>query len=86
MQERPDDTVDALRAVWAADEQSRDDLDEVCGPQKTCKNMVGVGFDGWAEAGADLRTAWRTRLEREGKLNASGETLRDLVLGASSSE
>ena len=43
-------------------------------------------FRGRNDAGEDLRTAWRTRLEREGKLSASGETLRDLVLGVSSSE
>jgi hypothetical protein len=29
-----------------------------------------------------LRQAWRERLQREGKLNTSGGSIRDLVLGA----
>jgi hypothetical protein len=29
----------------------------------------------------DLRTAWRNRLAREGKLNADSGTVADLVLG-----
>ena len=74
------ETVGALRAIWAADGQA-DALDEECGPQKTCKNMVGVSFDGFAEPGSDLREAWRDRLAREGKLSTSGQSVRDLVLG-----
>jgi hypothetical protein len=54
---------------------------------------AGVGFDEFAaQAGAgqantasqtstaSLATAWRDRLKREGKYNASGGTLRDLVM------
>lgn len=81
MGHQPDDAVEVLRAVWAADGQDGADLDEACGPQKPCKNMKHVGFDGLAEPGTDLRTAWRERLAREGKLNSSGGTVRDLVLG-----
>jgi hypothetical protein len=81
MSQQPDDAVEVLRAVWAAGDQDRADLDEVCGPQKPCKNMKHVSFDGLAEPGSDLRSAWRERLEREGKLNSSGGTVRDLVLG-----
>jgi hypothetical protein len=81
MSQQPDDAVEVLRAVWAADDQDRADLDEVCGTQKPCKNMKHVSFDGLAEPGSDLRSAWRERLEREGKLNSSGGTVRDLVLG-----
>jgi hypothetical protein len=44
-----------------------------------------VGFDGFAdeEPGnvVDLAAAWRSRLRREGKFNASGGTLRDLIMG-----
>ena len=32
----------------------------------------------------DLRTAWRQRLEREGKYNTSGGSIRDIVLGQQS--
>jgi len=75
-----DDTVEVLRALWAAEGQN-DDIDAICGPSKDCKNMVGVTFDGYAEPGSDLGSAWRDKLAREGKLRSDGETLRDLVLG-----
>ncbi|HEU0041294.1 MAG TPA: hypothetical protein VFQ15_02975 [Jiangellaceae bacterium] len=81
-----DDAVDVLRALWAADGQSGDDLDDECGPQKTCKNMRGVTFDGFAEPGSDLSSAWRERLAREGKLSTSGKSIRDLVLGSSGTD
>jgi hypothetical protein len=70
-----------LRAIWDSAGQGRDELDETCGHRKSCKNMKHVGFDGLAEPGADLRTAWRERLAREGKLAPSGGSVRDLVLG-----
>jgi hypothetical protein len=80
-----DDSVGVLRALWAADGQA-EALDEECGPQKTCKNMVGVSFDGFAEPGSDLREAWRERLAREGKLSTSGQSVRDLVMGSSGND
>ena len=43
--------------------------------------MKDVSFDGMAEPGTDLAAAWRERLRREGKLNTSGGSIRDLVLG-----
>jgi hypothetical protein len=80
---QPDEAVDVLRAVWAADGQGSEDLDEACGPTKSCRNMKDVSFDGLAEPGTDLSTAWRERLRREGKLSTSGGSIRDLVLGPS---
>jgi hypothetical protein len=80
---QPDDTVGALRAVWAAEGQRSEDLDEACGPTKNCRNMQDVSFDGMAEPGTDLRAAWQERLRREGKLGPSGGTIRDLVMGPS---
>lgn len=79
---QPDETVDVLRAVWAADGVSPQDPDEACGPTKSCRNMKDVSFDGMAEPGTDLREAWRERLRREGKLSTAGGSIRDLVLGA----
>jgi hypothetical protein len=76
-----DEAVEALRAVWAAGGQRSEDLDEACGPTKSCRNMKDVSFDGMAEPGTDLTAAWRERLRREGKLSASGGSIRDLVLG-----
>jgi hypothetical protein len=79
---QPDEAVDVLRAVWSADERSRDELDEACGPTKTCKNMKDVTFDGMAEPGSDLGAAWREKLRREGKLGPAGRSIKDLVLGS----
>jgi hypothetical protein len=81
--------LEVLRAVWSATGQDATDLDEAFGPHsghgghgKSCKNMRNVGFDGDDE---DLRAAWRSRLEREGKLARSG-TLADLVFGSEASD
>jgi hypothetical protein len=82
MTHQPDDMVDVLRSVWAAEGQPSDDLEEAVGPTKVCKNMELVSFDGLAEPGSDLRQAWREKLEREGKLDRSGDSIRDLVLGS----
>jgi hypothetical protein len=74
--------VEVLRTVWSAEGTPSDTLDEeLPPPAKICKNMKDVSFDGMAEPGSDLREAWRDRLEREGKLNTSGGSIRDLVLG-----
>jgi hypothetical protein len=81
MANQPEETVDVLRAIWAAGGQRLEDADEACGPTKSCKNMTDVSFDGLAEPGTDLGAAWRERLRREGKLSTSAESIRDLVLG-----
>jgi hypothetical protein len=47
--------------------------------------MADVGFAGMAGPDEDLRTAWRNRLAREGKLNAEGGSVADLVLGQAES-
>jgi hypothetical protein len=77
----PNEGLEVLRGVWDAQGQSGADLDD-CGNTKACKRMSAVGFDGLAaEADGDLRAAWKAKLEREGKLNVSGGSIRDLVLG-----
>ena len=93
MTDHPQDAVTQLRALWAAEASpassastsARDELDEACGPTKSCRNMQLVSFDGMAEPGSDLRDAWRDRLAREGKLSTSGGSIRDLVLGSGDS-
>jgi hypothetical protein len=85
MSHQPDEALEVLRGIWSARGQAAADLDEACGNTKSCKNMVNVGFDGLAGADEDLRTAWRARLEREGKLNPEGGSVRDLVLGPAES-
>jgi hypothetical protein len=85
MTEQADEVREVLRAVWAARGEDGAALDEDCSPTKACKNMVAVSFDGLAEPGTDLTDAWREKLAREGKLDTSGGSLRDLVLGPAAS-
>jgi len=77
----PEEPVEVLRALWSADDRAKAEVDEACGPQKNCKNMKDVSFDGYAEPGSDIGSAWRSLLAREGKLSESGTSVRDLVLG-----
>ncbi len=81
MSGQAEDTRDVLREVWSAQGQTSADLDEACGTAKSCKKMADVGFDGLAGPDGDLRSAWRDKLEREGKLNPGAGSIRDLVLG-----
>ena len=73
-------TGEALQSIWVTSHVDHD-LDEDCSPNKSCRNMKDVTFDGYAEPGSDLGSAWRAKLAREGKLSESSETVRDLVLG-----
>jgi len=74
--------VEVLRAVWSARGQSAADLEDMFGPQRSCKAMKDVGFDGLADQGSgDLRSAWRAALRRDGKLSREAGSVRDLVLG-----
>jgi len=76
-----EEVLGVLREVWTAQGQTAEDLEEACGPTKSCKRMTDVGFDGLAaETDGDLRLAWRTQLAREGKLNPGVGSVRDLVL------
>lgn len=84
--------LSALRGVWKAQGQTSADLDEACGNTNACKSMDSVGFEGLADdapstanpgVGSGLRAAWKTKLEREGKLNAEAGSVRDLVFGPS---
>jgi hypothetical protein len=81
MSREPDEALDVLRGVWSARGQTAADLDEATGARKSCKRMANVGFDDMAEDDGDLRAAWRDRLQREGKLNAEGGSVADLILG-----
>ena len=77
----PDETVEVLRGVWTASGQTADELDDLFGPAKSCKNMQNVGFDDFAGSGGDIRAAWRATLDREGKLSDRPGSVRDMVLG-----
>lgn len=73
---------EVLRSVWEFQGDTVAELDEECNPNRVCRNMKDVTFDGFAPEGSDLKSAWRQKLEREGKLGAGAATIRDLVLGA----
>lgn len=79
MSTQSDSAREALRQVWAAQGSTNEMIDEDCSPTKSCKNMKGISFDGFAEPGSDLRNAWRDKLAREGKLSAAGGSVRDLI-------
>ena len=81
MSDQPDEALEVLRGVWNAQQQSAADLGDDCGTTKTCKKMADVGFGGLAGPDEDLRSAWRNKLAREGKLNTGGSSVADLVLG-----
>jgi len=86
------EALSALRGIWQAQGQTSADLDEACGNTKACKNMESVGFQGLAEdvgmsasphsVSSNLRTAWKRKLEREGKVS-QGTSVRDLIFGSS---
>jgi len=79
------EALEVLREVWRGQGPDAADLDDC--ETNSCKRMAdaGVGFDDFAagEPGAvvDLAAAWRARLRREGKYNAGGGSIRDLVIG-----
>ena len=77
--------TDTGPAMWSTPDASQVLLDEDCSPTKTCRNMVGISFEGFADQGADVADAWRSTLEREGKLAAGSGSLADLILGPSGS-
>ena len=85
MTHNSDNARKVLRTVLEAQGDASASLEEECSPTKTCRNMVDVTFDGYAEPGSDIGAAWRAKLAREGKLNTSGESIRDLVLRATES-
>ncbi len=76
-----DQTGDVTDTMWSPADTEAIGLDEDCNPNRVCRNARAFGFDGFAEEGGDVPAAWRETLAREGKLNASGNSIRDLVFG-----
>ena len=71
--------AEVLRTVWQGTPGAMTEMDEECTPNKVGRNMKDVSYDGFAEEGVDMATAWKNKLAREGKLGSS--SLGDLVLG-----
>jgi hypothetical protein len=45
---QPDEAVEVLRQVWDRRGQSIADIEGALGPQRSCRAMENVGFEGWA--------------------------------------
>jgi hypothetical protein len=74
------EALEILRDIWRGQAQTAADLDDGC--ETHCRRMTdaGVGFDEYAAGDeSDRASAWRARLEREGKLSTAG-SVRDLIL------
>jgi hypothetical protein len=87
-----DDTRAVLCEVWRADGAEVAALDDIDAP-KVCKRTAGLDFGGFADpaevgADGDLRSAWKAKLRREGKL-ATGPgsvSVRELIFGTAEGE
>lgn len=90
------DALSVLRGLWSAQGQSSRDVDSAssCGEQsrsKSCKATDSMTFEGLIdeveattdthEAITNVQSAWRKKLEQDGKLHREGTPLRHLVLG-----
>ncbi len=76
-----DHTDDVTDTMWSSADAEASGPDEDCNPNRVCRNARAFSFDGFAEEGGDVPAAWRETLAREGKLNTSGDSIRDLVFG-----
>jgi hypothetical protein len=77
MSDEANGSTEVLRAVWQGTPGAMQELDEECNPNKVCRNMKDVSFEGFGGEGVDVATAWRNKLDREGK--RSGQSLGDLL-------
>ncbi len=77
------DAAEVLRTIWSQEPQQLAELDEECSPNKACRNMKDITFDGFGEEGEDMQSAWKAKLAREGKLTTTPGSIRDLVFGSS---
>lgn len=62
-----ENSAEVLRTVWQGTPGALQELDDECNPNKACRNMKEVNFDGFGEEGVPVAEAWRNKLEREGK-------------------
>lgn len=78
------DAVSSLRGAWQGAGSSRDEIEATLGNAKVCRNMREVNFEAanfqtGSDTGADLGTAWRAKLRREGKLAPDAQSLGELI-------
>ncbi len=79
------DAITTLRGAWSGEGSSREEIDAVCGNTKVCRNMREVNFEAanfqsGSDTGADIGSAWRAKLQREGKLAPDSQSIGDLIM------
>lgn len=74
-----DEMSKVLADVWQGATESREETEAACGVTKVCRNMKDVTFDGMAGPGADLATAWREKLRREGKIPSGAQSVGEII-------
>lgn len=95
--ENGQEALSVLKNLWQAQGQGNHSVEQSCesnsGPSNNagCKNTKHMGFDGIINEVAansdgdedvdDVQTAWRKKLQQEGKLAQEGKSVRDMVLG-----
>lgn len=91
--DRDEQALDVLRDIWSANAQSADELEEQlrANRPKVCRNMRSIGFGGMdpetvspgeatnTPVDTDIRSAWREKLEEEGKLHPQGVSVAELL-------
>ena len=83
-----------LRGIWSANARTAEELEEELrgSRPKVCRNMKNIGFGGMAPdavpsdtdgtntpVDSDIRSAWRAKLEREGKLRPGAVSVREML-------
>lgn len=90
--------LSVLQSLWSAQGQGSHNVDssscETSPSGSQCKSSQSMGFEGiideveattdTAEAVDNVQTAWRKKLEQEGKLQHEGKSVREMVLGSGS--
>ena len=81
MTQNIEQAAEVLKSVWQGNPGTMAELDDECNPNKVCRNMKDVTYDGFGEEGESVAAAWKAKLAREGKL-AAGGSIGDLILGS----
>lgn len=81
MTQSSEQAAEVMKAVWQGNPGTMAELDDECNPNKVCRNMKDVTYDGFGDDGESVASAWKAKLAREGKL-ATGGSIADLIFGS----
>ena len=82
MSEETTQAAEAIRSIWQGNPATMAELDDESNPNKVCRNMKDVTYEGFGDEGTDDATSWKAKLAREGKL-ATVASIADIVFGNS---